>query len=75
MKRIIFKKATSKQNILNEKLHSEPTKCHSIMLEHNGKKCQNIIRSFCVPENVRTVIKRELYELTHLKNHFLLKRK
>ena len=37
MNRIIFKKATSKQNILNEKLHSEPTKCHSIMLEHNEK--------------------------------------
>ena len=25
------------------------------------RKCQNIISSFCVPENVRTVIKRELY--------------
>ena len=28
------------------------------MLEHN-EKWQNIICSFCVPENVRTVIKRE----------------
>ena len=25
------------------------------------RKCQNIISSFCVPENVRTVIKRESY--------------
>ena len=32
----------------------------SYMLEHN-EKWQNIIRSFCVPENVRTVIKRESY--------------
>ena len=58
MKRIIFEKATSKHNILNEKLHFEPTKCHLCQSIHNGK-CQNIISSFCVPENVRTVIKRE----------------
>ena len=33
-----------------------------------------MIRSFCVPENVRTVIKRELHELTLEKVLFIEKK-